>query len=100
MKKDKELVVSFWILDGFVGILGLMIYNFILYLTTALGAGGILNDLQNTMGYFGLLFFIDLGFSPSEMSLGLIFIFMIAFFLGASIGNFLRKTKRHKGRIL
>ena len=95
VRKKKELTVPFWLLDGFVGILALMIYNFVLYLITTIGAGGIFNDMQNTMGYFGLLFFIELGFSAAEMSLGIIIIFLVAFILGATIGNFLRQTKRH-----
>ena len=30
--KSKEFTLPVWILDGFVGVLALMIYNFVLYL--------------------------------------------------------------------
>lgn len=92
-RREKELEVPFWLLDGFVGILGLMIYNFVLYLITALGIRGVILEMQNTMGYFGLLFFTELGFTASQMSIGIVFVFLMAFVLGIGIGGYIRKRK-------
>ena len=91
--KQKELEVPVWTADGFIGILALMIYNFLLYLLKVLGAGGIISKMEDTMGYFTLNTFVDLGFTPSEMFVGLIIIFVISFLLGVIIAKILRKRK-------
>ncbi|HLC78281.1 MAG TPA: hypothetical protein VJH92_04095 [Candidatus Nanoarchaeia archaeon] len=88
-KNPNEQEVPFWLLDGFVGILSLMIYNFLLYLFSH--AGGIMLELHESMGYFGLNSFTDFGFTIGQMSIGIIAFFLISFFLGVGIGNFLRK---------
>lgn len=93
---QKELEVPVWTADGFVGILGLMIYNFLLYLLKILGIGGIISKMEDTMGYFTLNTFVDLGFSPSEMFVGLLIIFIISFILGIIIAKVVRKSKKYK----
>ena len=97
-KKQNELTVPFWIVDGFVGVLALMIYNFLLYILTVMGVKGIINQMEDAMGYFGLNSFIDFNFGPATITIGLIFVFIISFFLGIIIGKFVRKRKKYKGR--
>ena len=70
----REIKVPVWFIDGFVGILALVIYNFLLYFLTALKVGGIIAKIEEAMGYFGLNTFTDLGMSSSSMTLGLIVI--------------------------
>ena len=92
-KKKKELKIPFWIVDGFVGVLALMIYNFILYILTIFGVKGIIGQMEDAMGYFGLNSFIDFGWSANIMTLGLLITFAISFILGMGIGNYVRKRK-------
>lgn len=91
---NKEPTPPFWFLDGFVGILALMIYNFVLYiLAISCRVGGIIEKMEGTMGYFMLNSFVDFGFNTFQMSIGLILVFVFSFFLGIFIGNFVRKRR-------
>ena len=92
-KKKNELKITLWIVDGFVGVLALMIYNFILYILTIFGVKGIIGQMEDAMGYFGLNSFIDFGWSANIMTLGLLITFAISFILGMGIGNYVRKRK-------
>jgi hypothetical protein len=95
MKKgEKELEVPFWILDGFVGILALMIYNFCFYFLDTIGIKGIISKIQDTMGYFCLNSFIDLGFTVSQMAIGILTVFILSFCLGILTGSMVRKRKK------
>jgi len=85
-------------MDGFVGILALMIYNFLLYLLNTIGIGGALEEMENAMGYFGLNTFIDLQFSVAAMTLGLILMFLVAFLIGIFIGNRVRTKKQYQNK--
>ena len=98
MKKrvNSELDVPVWILDGFTGILALVIYNFILYILTAFGIKGFIAQLQEAMGYFGLNSFLELGFKTNEMFIGIVIFFGISFLLGVGIGNKVRDKRRKK----
>ena len=91
---EKGLEVPLWLVDGFVGILALMIYNFLLYLLTIAGIRGVIGQIEEAVGYFGLNSFIDFGFNSNEMFLGIVIFFLLAFFLGIGIGNWVRKKKR------
>jgi len=89
---DEELTVPLWFVDGAVGMLGLTLYNFLIYLLAIpFGIGGIVKELEETMGYFGINFFIDLGFTSAEMITGLTVIFTVAFSIGSFVGNRVRK---------
>lgn len=90
------MTVPLWTVDGFVGVLTLVIYNFLLYiLAIILGIGGIIKDLEQTMGYFLLNSFIDFGFSAPQMIIGLIFTLGISYLLGMGIGKLVRiKNKK------
>ena len=88
--RNKELEAPFWMQDGFVGILALMIYNFLLYVLSKIGVGGIIREMQTSTGYFGLRSFIDLGLDLNGMTIGIIIVFVFCFFLGMIIGNFVR----------
>lgn len=93
--KPKEFTLPVWVLDGFVGLLALMIYNFLLYLLGDVAhLGGIIKQLYDSMGYFGINTFLDLGFAPKAMSLGIILMFVVSFAIGIGIGSYIRK--RHK----
>jgi len=92
----REIKVPVWFIDGFVGILALVIYNFLLYFLTALKVGGIIAKIEEAMGYFGLNTFTDLGMSSSSMTLGLIAVFIIAFVIGIVIGDRVRKKATSK----
>lgn len=85
---------SWWIVDGFVGILALMIYNFLLYLLDGLGTGGVISQMQDTMGYFGVKSFLDFGFNAATISIGILLMFAFSFCLGMAIGNFVRRKRR------
>ncbi len=91
MVKDNK---NWWLVDGFVGILALMIYNFVLYVLTSAGAGGIILNLQDTMGYFGVKSFLDFGFNAGSISIGVLLMFVFSFCLGMAIGNFVRKKRK------
>lgn len=89
----KEMKLPVWFLDGFVGVLALMIYNFLLYLFVEIGFKGLVKDLEDTMGYFGIKSFLDFGFTAGEISIGVIIIFAIAFIIGIGIGKIVRKRR-------
>ncbi|MBI2044804.1 hypothetical protein HYT23_01985 [Candidatus Pacearchaeota archaeon] len=95
-KNVKEMEVPFWMIDGFIGVLALVIYNFSLYLLTAVGVGGIIAAMENAMGYFGLNTFLDLGFSASSMTIGLVIVFLFCFCLGVFIGNLVRQKSKYR----
>ena len=95
LKKKKGQEIPLWLVDGTVGVLALLIYNFLLYLLKNIG--GIFSQLENSMGYFGLNSFLDFGFNAKEMFLGILIFFIVSFFLGTTIGSYLRKKgKRNK----
>lgn len=93
----KELKIPYWIVDGVVGVLSLIIYNFILYLLTIFKIGGLIEKMEGTMGYFALNTFLDLDFSRAQIILGLLFVFAIAFALGTFVGCLVRKRYQKKG---
>jgi hypothetical protein len=98
-KKHKELEVPLWVLDGTVGVLALFIYNFLLYLTTIFDIRGIIGEIENSIGYFGLNGFIDFGLSASQMLMGMSLIFLLSFFLGIGMGHLVRKQRKYKGKV-
>ena len=100
LKKEKEMTIPFWVLDGFVGILALTIYNFVLFILKVIGAGGVILLMEDSMGYFGLNSFVDLGFSTSQMTIGLILVFIISFLMGMGIGHCVRMKKKYKGKCI
>ena len=101
MKKKgatKELKIPIWIADGFVGVLALVIYNFLLYLLDASEVWQALRQMEDAMGYFGLNTFIDLQFSAAGMTLGLIVMFLIAFLIGMFVANRVRAKKKYQNK--
>jgi hypothetical protein len=92
-KEEKEFTLPLWVLDGVVGLLALMIYNFLLYLLDVAGTGGIIKNLHETMGYFGINSFMDLGFEAGTMSIGILIMFGFSFVLGMIIGSIVRKRR-------
>lgn len=94
VQTKKQLLVPFWMVDGFIGILALVIYNFLLFLINSAGINGVIEQMQNTTGYFLLNSFADFGFSASQIVLGLLIVFVISFCLGIFIGNLVRKRKK------
>lgn len=97
-KMNKEMEVPLWFMDGFTGVLALMIYNFVLYLIKLLDIDGLIGDIENTMGYFGLNTFIDLGFNIGGMIFGILIMFLFSYVLGIGISSWVRK--KNKGRII
>jgi hypothetical protein len=95
VKTKKEFTIPIWLVDGFIGVLALVIFNFLLYILNVLGVGGIVSQLESTMGYFTLNSLLELNLSPASMLLGLIIIFAISFILGMLIAGFVRKRKRY-----
>jgi len=94
----KKLEIPFWIVDGFIGVLALVIYNFVLYVLVQLGTRGIIKKIEDAMGYFLLKTFIDLEFSPITMVFGLTITFVIAFGMGAGISKIVRNKKKYRGK--
>ena len=92
-KYKRELKVPLWLVDGFNGFLALMIYNFILYLSKILRAGGMLEKLEESSGYFYLNSAIDLGANKTMMILIVIAVFGLSFLLGIIIGNMIRRYR-------
>ena len=93
-KRSGELTVPLWLVDGFNGLLALMIYNFILYLSKILRAGGVFGKLEETSGYFYLNSAISFGATKTMMILIIIAVFGLSFLLGIIIGNFVRRHRR------
>jgi len=96
LKNSKELEVPIWFLDGFVGVLALLIYNFALYILNLIGTGEIVSQLESTTGYFMLNSFVDFGYTASQMALGIILVFIFCYILGIIIGNLVRKRRGKK----
>ncbi|MFA4952820.1 MAG: hypothetical protein WC584_01205 [Candidatus Pacearchaeota archaeon] len=92
-KKNRELKVPLWLVDGFNGLLALMIYNFILYLSKILRAEGILGKLEESSGYFYLNSAITFGATKTLMILILTAVIGLTFILGIIIGNFVRRHR-------
>jgi len=97
-KRQTQARLPYPMLDGLVGILALVMYNILLYLIHLLGVRGIVEEMQQTMGYFGMNTFLDLGFAPIQITLGLIIVFGISFFLGTGIGHIVRKRNQIRTR--
>ena len=96
MGKEKIPRVETWIVNGFLGTLALMIYNFLLYILTQLGTGGFIGKMEEATGYFGLRSFIDFNFSFIASIIGIVIVFAFSFLLGIGIGKIVEK-KRRKG---
>ena len=90
-RKNRKLIM---LLDGFDGILALMIYNILLYLSRVVGIKGFIGRIENTTGYFGFNLFKDIGFSRNYMIIGIIFLFVIAFLIGIGIANLVWKVRK------
>jgi hypothetical protein len=93
-KVKGELAIPSWIIDGFVGIIALMIYNFLLYFFTSIRIYGIIAEMENAMGYFGINSFIDLGFNLIETLVGILSFFVISFLLGVYVGKYVRRKRK------
>lgn len=98
LNKKKEMTVPLWIMDGFVGVLALFIYNFALYLLTVFGVGGFVAKLEDAVGYFGINSYIDFGFSATGIFFGVVLMFVFAFVVGVITSSIVRK--KNKGRIV
>lgn len=95
IRKQRELKVPLWLVDGFNGILALMIYNFALYLSKVFHFGGIIfSKLEEASGYFYLNSATTFGLSKTLTISILIIVFVFSFVLGMIIGNFIRKHER------
>lgn len=88
--KKKGLLI---LIDGFNGILALMIYNFILYLSRIAGIKGLIGKIENTTGSFCINSFIDLGFDTKFITIGVILLFSVTFLLGVVIAKVIRKRR-------
>lgn len=89
-KKKKKCLIL--LVDGFNGILALMIYNFSLYLL------GILNNflmrMREQTGYFYIKTFMVFGFKKSTIILSVILLFLFAALLGIIIAKLIRKARK------
>lgn len=94
-KSNKNLKVSLWLVDGFLGILALVIYNFILYLTRIIGIKGFISEIEQSAGSFGINAFASFNFSPTSTFIGILLIFAFSFFLGIKIG---KKVRKYRGK--
>jgi len=83
------------LIDGFNGILALMIFNFLLYLSKVTNIAFI-KEMEAAMGYFGLNGLIDLGFTRIQMLIGVFLTFFVSFILGIILANIIRKIKKVK----
>jgi len=90
-KKSKEMKVPLWIVNGSNGLLALIIYNFILYLTKITQVGGLITKLEESSGYFYLNSAIIFGANKSSMFFILLGVFGLTFILGITIGGFIRR---------
>lgn len=93
-ENSRELKVPIWLVDGFNGILGLMIYNFVLYLSGLVNVTEFINKIRNDTGYFYLNSAIALGATKALTILTLICVFGLTFMLGIIISNSVRKYRR------
>ena len=55
---------------------------------------GFIEEIESSMGYFGLNGFIDLGFTRIQMLIGVFLTFFVAFLLGIILANIIRKIKK------
>ena len=94
VKKIKELDLPHWIMDGFNGILALVIYDFLLYLSKIAGIKGIVGQMEEITGYFYLNIIIDFVSSKISRIVGVITVLLLAFLLGVGIANIVRKVKK------
>ncbi|MFH1787733.1 MAG: hypothetical protein ABH811_03010 [archaeon] len=90
-KYNKKLII---LTDGFNGILALLIYNFLLFLSTNVAVGNFVRKIEGVMGYFGLRSFLEMGFNKNEMITGVIIVFLITFLFGVFISKIVRKIKK------
>ena len=88
--KKKGLLI---LIDGFNGILALMIYNFILYLSKIAGIKGLIGRIENTTGSFCINSFIDFGFNTGFIAIGVFLLFSVTFLLGVMIAKLIRKRR-------
>jgi len=86
--KEKNLKIPLWVRDGTNGILGLVIYNFLLYLLTISNSQNFLKNMQDTTGSFYITTFSTLGIN---LTISTIFIFAFAFLLGVLVAKQVRK---------
>ena len=86
--------VRWWFVDGCLGVLALMIYNFVLYVLTQSGVDGIISQMQDATGYFYLNSFIDFNFSYFNAIIGLFVVLALTFLLGMFVGRTVRKWRR------
>ncbi len=91
-KKSQEILII--IRDGLNGILALMIYNFLLYISGLVN--GLTNKIREETGYFYLNSFIDMGFGRNSLIISLIIVFAVAFLLGVITGKIVRKLSHKK----
>ncbi len=93
-RKIKELKISPWIVDGFNGILALVIYNFILYVSKFIGITNvIIKRMREDTGYFYLNTFVDFGLPKISLIIIVLFSFGFAFLLGVGIAKLIRRFK-------
>lgn len=90
---DKKRGNLLWVVDGCIGLLALMIYNFFLYILRITNVGGLFGQIEKTMGYFCLNSFMSFGFDVGEIALGIVLVFGISFILGVRIGSIVRKKR-------
>lgn len=90
-KRDDQNIIL--LVDGFNGILALVIYNFLLYLVKLTGIKGIIGQIEETMGNFCLNTLTDIGLSKATLIFGLIIVFAFAALLGIEIGKLTRRIK-------
>jgi len=95
-KRKDSVQVELWLLDGFLGILALMIYNFSLYLLSLTNVISAIRKTEKAVGYFGLNTFIDFSYNPAQMMFGVIIVFIFSFALGIGIGKLTRKYRGDK----
>jgi len=91
-KKNQEILII--IRDGFNGILALMIYNFLLYISGTVN--GLINKIRKETGYFYLNPFIDMGFGRNSLIISIVIVFAVAFLLGVITGKIVRKLAGKK----
>lgn len=97
-KRKSKKEIPLWFVDGVLGILALVIYNFSLYLIRISGTQGFLREIEKNAGSFGINSFATFNFSETSTIIGVLGIFGFSFFLGICIGNKVRKYRKRKTR--
>ncbi|MEK6906080.1 MAG: hypothetical protein AABW81_00485 [Nanoarchaeota archaeon] len=92
MAKKKENKYLIWLVDGFNGILALMIYNFSLYILEVFDT--FLIKMKENTGYFYIKTFALFGLNKSKVILCVIILFFLAALLGVVIGRIIRKMRK------